>query len=109
MDVVLRDGSTVQLRDIRSGDDAALRTFLDGLSHDSLYFRFFTIPKSSAAEVSRLSAADGRRAVTLVAQLGGRLCAVANYVGEKHDPTRAEVAFAISDQLQGKGIATRML
>ena len=77
-DVVLRDGSTVQLRAIHPSDDAGLRSLLGELSPESLYSRFFTIPKSTDAEVARLMCANGSYEYVLVAELPGRLCAVAS-------------------------------
>ena len=42
-DVVLRDGSTVQVRPVRPGDAAELEVFLAELSSGSLYRRFFSM------------------------------------------------------------------
>src|SRR5580765_2869108 len=108
-DVVLRDGSTVQVRPVQPGDEASLQDLLQQLSRESLYYRFFTIPSSTLAEVSGLMAADGTITVTLVGELAGRLCAVASYVRSETDRQRAEVAFAIADAVQGRGLGTRML
>ena len=40
-EIVLRDGSTVHVRPVRAEDKAAIRTFLEGVSADSIAFRFF--------------------------------------------------------------------
>src|SRR5207245_11031950 len=45
----------------------------------------------------------------LVADGGGGILADARYICEPAEPTRAEVAFAIADAAQGRGIGTRML
>src|SRR5689334_7056883 len=103
MDVVLRDGSTVQLRRAVADDAAALQHLLDGLSRESLYSRFFTFP-NTPREVARLLASGDHHGATLVAELSGGICAVANYVRPDQASARAEVAFAIADALQGKGI-----
>ena len=47
-DVVLRSGSTLRLRPIRTEDAAALLAFYRRLSSDSLYFRFFSLPNVDA-------------------------------------------------------------
>ena len=39
---MLRDGSTVHVRPVRSGDRIAIRAFLGGLSVESRAFRFFS-------------------------------------------------------------------
>jgi acyl-CoA thioesterase FadM len=43
-DVVLRDGSTVYVRPVRADDAAQIRGFLEGLSPESIGFRFFERP-----------------------------------------------------------------
>jgi acetate---CoA ligase (ADP-forming) len=52
--------------------------------------------------------ADGDARVALLARLGGRVVAVAGY-HRLNEPTAAEVAFAVADEMQGRGLATRML
>ena len=108
-DVVLRDGSTVRLRAAGPGDEAGLEALFRRLSPESLHFRFFTIPKSTLVEARALAQPGGRDHFVLVGELGGRLSAVASYHRRPRDETRAEVAFAIADELQGRGVGTRML
>jgi acetyl coenzyme A synthetase (ADP forming)-like protein len=108
VDVVLRDGSTVHVRPLGHSDAAPMETFLGGLSEDSLRLRYFT----GAANLSRASresvAMEPPDAYGLVATRGdGRIVAHACYVGD--GATRAEVAFAVADDLQGQGIATTLL
>ena len=52
--------------------------------------------------------ADGDLRVALVARLGDRVVAVAGY-DRLNEPGVAEVAFAVADDMQGRGLATRML
>lgn len=108
-DVVLRDGSTLRLRPIRSGDAAALLALHDRLSQQSQRFRFFGLATSHAGEVERLLRADHDNEFVLVAEAGNRLVGVATYVRESTQSDRAEVGFAIADALQGRGAGTRML
>lgn len=108
-DVVLRDGSTLRLRPVRPDDGEGLRELHDRLSRESLYFRFFTVPKWNLPEVSRLLHADYDNEFALVAESGGRLSGVASYSRDPKSPERAEVAFTIADALQGRGVGTRML
>jgi hypothetical protein len=42
--VVLRDGSTVHVRPVRTDDETAIRAFLERISPESIAFRFFGIP-----------------------------------------------------------------
>jgi acetyl coenzyme A synthetase (ADP forming)-like protein len=108
-DVILKDGSTVFVRPVRTGDAEALRRLLDGLSGRSSYQRFFTIQRSSELEVHRLITGDGVSSVALVAESGGDLVGVANYVRLPDRPAHAEVAFAVADETQGHGVGTRLL
>ena len=108
-DVVLRDGSTLRLRPVRPDDGEGLCELHDRLSRESLYFRHFATSSSSAPEVSRLLRADHDNEFVLVAESGERLSGVASYSRNPTSPERAEVAFAIADALQGRGVGTRML
>ena len=108
-DVVLRDGSTLRLRPVRPDDADGLRALHDRLSVESRRFRFFAPLRDSEDEVSRLLRADHVNNFTLVAETAHRLVGVATYSRDEHAPDRAEVAFAIADPLQGRGIGTRML
>lgn len=108
-DVVLRDGATVHLRPVERADAPALTAFFEGLSRDSLYLRFFTIPHSPRAEVARLIEADGVMAMAMVAESGGAISGVATWRRDERRPKHAEVAFVVADRLQGRGLGTRML
>ena len=107
--VVLRDGSTLHVRPVRLQDETGLRELHDRLSRESLYFRFFSIPRTSLGEVARLLNADQERRFVLVGESDGHISAVASYDRDTSAPDRAEVAFTIADALQGRGVGTRML
>lgn len=108
-DVVVRDGSTLRLRPVRPNDREALIAFFNRLSPESLRFRFFGMPARCDQEVSRLLGADYDNDFVLVAEAGGRVSGIATYARNREKPDRAEVAFAIAEPLQGRGIGTRML
>jgi acetyl coenzyme A synthetase (ADP forming)-like protein len=108
-DVVLRDGSTVHLRPVRSEDQAGLLELFEGLSTDSRMFRFFSGASDLAAAAEQLADVDYEQRYGLVAIRGdgGRPVGHGTYVGTR--PGRAEVAFAVSDELQGQGLGTILL
>jgi acetyl coenzyme A synthetase (ADP forming)-like protein len=108
-DVVLRDGSTLRLRPVRQEDAPGLQDFYDRLSPDSLHFRFHGALASRVSEVSRLLGVDNENDFVLVAEAGGRVSGVALYLRDRRSARRAEVAFAIADALQGRGVGPRML
>jgi acetyl coenzyme A synthetase (ADP forming)-like protein len=108
-DVVVRDGSTVCVRQAEERDVPGLLQFLQSLSAQSLFYRFHGFPALSEPQVRALIGADGSSATTLVAESGGRVVAFAGYYQGLGAPQRAEVAFAVSDAVQGHGIGTRLL
>jgi acetyl coenzyme A synthetase (ADP forming)-like protein len=108
-DVVLVDGGTVHVRSIRPDDGPALVAFHEGLSQDTVYFRFFSAkPRLSAAEVEHFTHVDHDTRVALVAVLGGRIVGVARYERTPRE-REAEVAFVVADEHQGRGIGTVLL
>src|SRR4051794_1676232 len=106
-DVILRDGSALRLRSPRPDDEAAIKVFFDALAPESRYTRFHGAGRTDT--VSRdYAQADGDTRVALIARLGDRVVAVAGY-DRLNEPGVAEVAFAVADDMQGRGLATRML
>jgi acetate---CoA ligase (ADP-forming) len=108
-DVVVRDGSTVCLRQADDRDVFGLLQFLQSLSPQSLYFRFHGRPALTEKRVRMLLGLDGHSSTTLLAEAGGRIVAFASYHRDGGAPDRAEVAFAVADAVQGHGIGTRLL
>ncbi len=107
-DVVLRDGSTMRLRPPLTGDRDGLLAFFRRLSDRSLYLRFHGHPAIGVPTVEPMLEPDWHERGALVGTKGDRVVAVANYV-RLRDVRTAEVAFAVADELQGRGIATRLL
>jgi acetyl coenzyme A synthetase (ADP forming)-like protein len=94
-DVVVRDGSTLCLRRAEAADLPALRQFIETLSPRSAQLRFHGL--------------DDDASLTLVAESGGRIVAVAGYYDTRKEHHRAEVALAVADAVQGHGIGTQLL
>ena len=112
-DVLLKDGSTLRLRPPRAADEAALISFFEGLSPDSRYLRFHGARLIDRDTVAGALETDWQSRGSLLAELVGddgdlRPVALATYV-RLHDPARAEVAFAVADEMHGRGIGTRLL
>jgi acetate---CoA ligase (ADP-forming) len=106
--VLLRDGSTLRLRAPVTADIDALVAFLDGLSRRSLYLRFHGLPTVNRRLLEAFVDPDWHERGHLVGELDGRVIALASYV-RLRDPAAAEVAFAVADDYQQRGIGTRML
>ena len=106
---LLTDGSTVEIRPAAPEDAQAVQAMHAGMSPDNLYLRFFSLsPRSADREAQRVTRPPDAYHAALLAWLGGRLVGVASY-----EPTTmagtAEVAFAVSDDMHHRGIATLLL
>ncbi|HET9186095.1 MAG TPA: GNAT family N-acetyltransferase [Solirubrobacterales bacterium] len=107
-DVVLRDGSTVHLRPVRPEDEGTLREFFARLDAQSLAFRFFSGAVDVGRAAASLAAVDyAERYGLLAVRGGGRVVGHGLYVGGPGE--RAEVAFAIGAEMQGRGLGTILL
>jgi acetyl coenzyme A synthetase (ADP forming)-like protein len=108
-DVVSADGRTVRLRPIRPDDDDRVLRLYERLSPESMYLRFFSpVPAPMARQTERLSQVDQDQHVVIVAEHGDELVAIAPY--DRDAPgDAAEVAFAVDDAHQGRGLGTLLL
>lgn len=111
--VRLADGTKVTLRPIRPGDAAAERSFIQQLSPQSRYQRFFgPMEDVSDAAITAFTQVDFSRAMALVAVVdtyeGERQIGVARY--HIVPGTRsAEFAIVVDDHWHGSGLAKRLM
>ena len=105
--VRLRDGSHVTVRRVCDSDEPALRSFLVGLSEEARYLRFFTgVPDLNSATLLAVSTDPGFYGLVAHDETGV-LVGHALYI--QLDPTRAEVAVEVADQLHDRGLATVLI
>ncbi len=118
--MVLRDGTVASVRVATDGDREPLRRFFHDLSPESRRRRFFTPTEPTEALVQRLADAhDPGRALTLIVDrylsedetdappaVSLRPIATASYLSVSDRV--AEVAFAVDDRFQGKGLGSML-
>ena len=94
---------------MRAEDEPALHRFFSSLSLDSRSFRFFSGATNLQDTARRLVDVDytGRYGLIAVRGGGDELIGHGLYIGQPHEA--AEVAFAIADGMQGRGLATLLL
>ena len=106
---MLADGTTVEIRQATTADADDVRVMHERLSPTNAYFRFFGFsPHAPEREAMRLTRPAGPDHASLLALLGGELVGVASYEATDK-PGIAEVAFAVADEMHGRGIATLLL
>ncbi len=108
-DVVLRDGSTVHLRPVRPTDVDALRGFFAALDPRSRAFRFFSAAADLDQAAQLMADVDYRGRYGLIASRGGEQHPVGHGIYLELPDGRAEVAFAVSAEMQGHGLGTILL
>jgi acetate---CoA ligase (ADP-forming) len=107
-DIALRDGTTIHVRPVRVQDGDAVRAFLEGLSPDSIGFRFFGYPNLERATKWSLDV-DYADRFGLVAVTGDPPVVVAHAMYVRINEHKAEVAFVVADAWQDRGISTILL
>jgi acetate---CoA ligase (ADP-forming) len=105
--VVLRDGSTVSVRPVRLEDATNLRRFFGELSPESKLFRFFA--HNSDAAISRVIDIDNRSRYGIVVLAGADQGIVGHAMYAESGPRKAELAIAVADSYQGRGLGTILI
>jgi RimJ/RimL family protein N-acetyltransferase len=109
---VLRDGSHVLIRPVRSTDAPLLADGFTRLSATSRWMRFLTPKKElSPAELRYLTDLDhhDHEALGALDHGNGRGVGIARYIRHTGDPHAADIAVTIVDAWQGRGLGTELL
>ena len=110
LDIVLRDGHGVRVRPIRPDDGDHIKAFFEKLGPESRYNRFFRVKTTlEESEIEHFTHVDYDDRMALIALEDDEMIAVGRYDRDPSAPEAAEVAFAVADSHQGRGLATRLL
>ena len=101
----------VSIRAVRPDDRERIVRAFQALDRRSVYLRFFSHKKKlSNEELRRVTECDGISEAVLVATVGSGdqeiIVGLANYV---RSGAAADIAFAVEEDFQGRGIASRLL
>jgi len=110
--LILRDGSTATVRPASPGDKQLMKEFFDRMSLESRVHRFFSLaPPSTGLIETFCDTSNPRRLFTLVITrtAGGQEAIIGAGTYIARDEKSAEVALAVEDRFQRKGIGSHML
>ncbi len=109
---LLKEGTEIQFRPIHPTDEPFMRDLVYNLSKETIYYRFMSHSQSfGQRQIQNFVYVDHRKDVAIVGTLpeafGDEIIVVGRYyLDEKTN--KAEVAFVIRDEWQGKGLGTFM-
>lgn len=106
-DIALRDGSTVHVRPVGPEDVERIECFLGELSDEARSFRFFTGAADLGQMALLFTETRGGTSLLAVTSDDGHVVGHGQYFPD--GTGGAEVAFAVADHWQGRGIATLLL
>jgi GNAT superfamily N-acetyltransferase len=105
--VVLADGARILIRPIEPSDARQLEVGFEHLSAVSRYRRFLApIDHLSDQQLAYLTHVDhiAHEALLAIDTATGEDVAIARFVRDPQDPSRAEVAIVVADDWQGRGV-----
>lgn len=108
-DVVLRNGSTVRIRVMHPMHQLGLLRLFQSLSDESRWLRFYSTAKGSALAAEAHREANLDHTFGLLAFTGTEERVVGHAFYAALDEHRAEVAFTIANDFQGRGLGTMLL
>jgi RimJ/RimL family protein N-acetyltransferase len=103
--------SGITIRAVRPDDKERIVRAFRALDRRSVYLRFFSYKKELAdEELRRVTECDGVSVARLVATVGSGDREIIVGLGEyARSGAAAEIAFAVEEDFQGRGIASRLL
>ncbi len=109
-DIMLSDGSTARVRQIRPEDAPAVVALHSRFSDRTRYLRYFSpYPRIPPRELEHFVNVDHHDREAFVVELGDELIAIGRYDRLGTGSTEAEVAFVVEDAHQGRGLGSVLL
>ncbi len=111
-ETVLRSGDRVVLRPVEPRDAPVLAAGFAGLSAESRFQRFFTqLPELSDERLAYLTDIDhhDHEAIGAISGDNGEGLGIARYIRSTQHPDQAEIAVAVVDAWQRRGLGTALL
>lgn len=101
----------MRIRPLEDGETGPVLAVFAGLRARSREFRFMTPkPRLTSTDLSELTHVDGRDRVALVAELpDGRPIGIARFVRDRSEVGAADVAVAVVDGWQRRGIGAQLV
>jgi GNAT superfamily N-acetyltransferase len=112
VEVIADQTRALTFRRLHRGERAAVLEVFNGLSERSRALRFHAAkPQLSERELDDLSFVGrcGREAVVAIDEISGRVVGIARYVADATIDGEAEVAYAVVDDWQGRGVGRRLI
>ena len=107
---LLADGTTFEIRTARPGDFDAVRDMHIKMSADNFYLRFFSMSRTAAEqEARRVCREPSPDHAALLAVLDGQVVGCGSYERAAKGSASAEVALAVADDMQNRGVGTLLL
>lgn len=107
VDVALRDGGVVHIREVAPDDQPRLAALLNALDPEDRRLRFFTAGVNVERMAKYAAEVEERNGAGLVVEGNGDLLGHAEFI--RVDQETAEVAFETAPAAQGRGLATVLL
>jgi L-amino acid N-acyltransferase YncA len=98
------------IQPLRHGDVAAVTELFDAMSPRSRRHRFLSpMPRLTTKMLTYLVDVDGVRHIAVAARVGARCVGIARAFVVRGNPCVAEVAVAVADAHQGRGLGRRLM
>lgn len=111
---IIADGTEILFRPIKPTDEDAIRDLFYSMSQQSIYHRFFSVPKSlphdKAMSYVNVDFAKDMAIVAVSQEVSGeKIVSVGRYLRARPDEKTAEVAFMVRDDWQNRGMGRALL